>query len=431
VRHLRLTIAAPALAAALLFAGCGSGEKAKPRTVARGSSPAAASSARSNQPSSPAARPAATQAELATLRPFAASSPWNTLVTDNPVDPNSARYLRLVVQRIGTVETGNRQVTQQVTSHHSAFYINTQHWAPPIVDVSGGRPTQFVCRQLPANCGDLVPTLDAPADVSPLPQYDGWFTVTDRAHGVAYDFWRARRSRVGTTISYQFARRWDLNGPGFLKPTIVSARGSGLPLFAGVILPQEIRAGSIPHALAIALPGPAQRNYVQPASRTDGVGVSTSLPEGARIRLRPGFRIGKVPTGADGRAAQVIVTALERYGAIVVDRASVPTLFAQQNANWTVPADRTRSTTVSASDAVANGTVQADSSSPTGLSIVGATGTTGVVPPVTTKIAHPTPLLQGNELQGLTMADFDVVLLPGELQDPPPSEFRVNDLATP
>ena len=59
-----------------------------------------------------------------------------------------------------------------------------------------------------------------------------------------------------------------------------------LPLFAGMIDPQQASKGTINHALAIAIPGLARRNYVQPASVTDGVGRLESLPAGARIRLR-------------------------------------------------------------------------------------------------------------------------------------------------
>ena len=72
---------------------------------------------------------------------------------------------------------------------------------------------------------------------------------------------------------------------GYLPPKAPSARGSGLPLFAGIITPADIRSGAIRHALAISVPGPAATNYVQPASVTDGNGRTTSLPEGARLRL--------------------------------------------------------------------------------------------------------------------------------------------------
>ena len=133
-------------------------------------------------------------------------------------------------------------------------------------------------------------------------------------------------------------KAWALDGPGFQPPTGVSARGSGLPLFAGLITPEEVRAGRIEHALAISIPGAAQRKYVQPASRTDGTGSLRSVPEGARLRLRPGAEKKLTHTfvrnGTERETARTIITALERYGAIVVDRSAAPTMYAQRNADW-------------------------------------------------------------------------------------------------
>jgi hypothetical protein len=431
--------AATVLAAALALTACGGARQTPTKTVTTVTRAPASAGAQTTGTAGTTGQ-SASDASLAALRPFAATSPWNTPVDTSAVDPNSTRYMRaLVTQRIGTVETGNRQVSQTVRTLPGALFVNTFKWAPPIVDVSGGRPTHIVCRQLPGNCGDPVSTLNVPTNVSPLPQYDGWFTVTDRSRGVAYDFWRARRSADGGTISYQIARRWDLNGPGFLKPTEVSARGSGLPLFAGVIVPQEIRAGAIDHALAIALPGPAQRNYVQPASRTDGIGSLSSLPEGARIRLKASFRLGRVPTGANPKAAAAIVAALKRYGAIVVDRARVPTLFAQQNFDWTAPADGLAASTVATVGVTGAGstttstpalaTVTPDATSPTGLSLAASNAPSVLAP--TRGVAHPIPLLQGNELQGVTISDFEVVQLPPILQDPPLDVIRVADVMSP
>ena len=57
-------------------------------------------------------------------------------------------------------------------------------------------------------------TLATPAATKPDPRYDGWLSVIDREKGVAYDFWRARR-QSDDTISYQFAKTWKLDGPGF------------------------------------------------------------------------------------------------------------------------------------------------------------------------------------------------------------------------
>ncbi len=176
-----------------------------------------------------------------------------------------------------------------------------------------------------------------PPDACPDPRYDGWMTVIDNTTNTAYDFWRARCEADGS-ISYHYVKAWALDGPGFQQPGEVSARGSGLPLFAGLITPEEVRDGRIDHALAISVPGAAARRYVQPASRTDGNGLAESLPEGARIRLRRGAQKHLTDTfvrnKVERRTAKTIITALRRYGAIVVDRSAAPTMYAQRNANW-------------------------------------------------------------------------------------------------
>ena len=116
---------------------------------------------------------------------------------------------------------------------------------------------------------------------------------------------------------------------------------------------------------------------MQPASSTDGNGDAEAVPEGARIRLKADVvpdrprdpRTGKLLrfTAQQRRMADAIVLALRTYGAIVVDRAEVPTLYAQRD-------------------------VTAD-------------------------------LIRGNELQGLTLDDFEVVDV-GQRYPYPPTEGR-------
>lgn len=310
---------------------------------------------------------------LAEQRLFSETSPWNQRVDAEPVDPDSDRMIDRAQYRVGVVEdaTGVRTAPRRIDD---PLYINTESWTVPVV--AGGEPTAVVCRQAQCGDGDDTLTLTIPADVDPDPRYDGWFTIVDAGEDVAYDLWRARRED-DDSISYHYMKRWALGGPGYQEPGEVSARGSGLPLFAGLIRPRELEAGLIEHALAISVPGPAQGSYVSPASSTDGNGETTSLPEGARIRLRADVvperprdpRSGKlIPlTAQQRRLADAIVLTLRTYGAIVVDRAEVPTLYAQRD--------------------------------------------------VTSE------LINGNELQGLTLDDFEVVEL-GQRHDYPPIERR-------
>ena len=320
------TLRAPALGLALVvslssLAACGSSDDGSGRTPAADASASASTSS----------------ADRTDARFFADSSPWNTRVDTLPTDPQSGRMIGLAAQRVGVVETGGVLRTQEI-SVDDPLYINTEAWTTPVV--SGGVPTSVVCRQIVCGDGDDEITLDIPDDVDPDPRYDGWFTVFDAAHHVAYDLWRARREDDGS-ISYHYMKKWDLDGPGFGAPQEVSARGSGLPLFAGLIRPDELENGLIDHALAISLPGPAAGSFVSPASSTDGNGDASSIPEGARIRLKADAiiapardpRTGELikMTAQQRRMADAIVAALRTYGAIVVDRATVPTLYAQRD----------------------------------------------------------------------------------------------------
>jgi hypothetical protein len=314
---------------------------------------------------------------------FSASSPWNNRADGDSVDPKSDKMITKAKVRVGVCEEENAVDDLRLCERpiNEGLYINTEAWTTAVV--VGGEPTDVVCRQLKCGDGDDTVVLNIPVDVDPDPRYDGWFTIFDTSHSVAYDLWRARRESDGS-ISYHFMREWDLNGPGYGAPQAVSARGSGLPLFAGLIGPDELERGLIEHALAISLPGPASTFFVQPASSTDGNGSEHSIPEGARIRLKADVELSrpidprtKKPiklTAQQQRYADAIVAALRTYGAIVVDRAAVPTLYAQRDVTATY--------------------------------------------------------LDGNELQGLHLDDFEVIKLGRRYAYPPEEAVDENGLIT-
>ncbi|GAB3201069.1 hypothetical protein GCM10027062_22190 [Nocardioides hungaricus] len=312
---------------------------------------------------------------------FNDSSPWNQRIDTVRIDPDSDNMIDRAQERIGVLEGPNGSFNETRTLVDDGLYINTTRWTVPVV--AGGRPTQLVCRQLVCGDGADTTTLNIPDDVDPDPRYDGWYTVFDTSASVAYDLWRARREDENT-ISYNYMRKWDLDGPGFSPPWTEGARGSGLPLFAGLIRPGELESGEINHALAISLPGPAANVFVQPASSTDGNGRKNSIPEGARIRLKRDVVLPQPVDPITGkkirltkqqqRLADAIVACLRTYGAIVVDRAAVPTLYAQRD--------------------VTDG------------------------------------LIRGNELQGLTLEDFEVLPL-GRTYRYPPDEKDLAELADP
>jgi hypothetical protein len=368
-------------AVCLLLAACGSA--GKPTTSKTTTSKTSAAAKTTRTASTQAAQTTGASAYVSDVpvptgegfsgRFFDAGSPWNTQDLYAPAGVRSSAMIAAAMREVQAVEQPDGRLPKpEATTVDAGLYINTTAWTDSVVQ--GGPLTALHCRQL--ICGDDhgITQLPVPAGVSPNPLYDGWFTIISANGHTAYDLWRARRLADGS-ISFQYMRIWNLDGSGYGTPGQSSARGSGLPLFAGLIRPQELQNGQIDHALAIAVPAPATRNYVSPASTTDGNGATDSLPEGARIRLKAGVQLNPgAPLGRQRqRLAQALMWTLRNYGAIVVGRAAVPTLYAQGNVT--------------------------------------------------------SSMLVGNELQSLHLTDFQVVQLPAELQDPSTSQPTVSSFA--
>jgi hypothetical protein len=322
-------VAARGVLATLLVAalgGCGASTSTKPvaPAPAAGARPAAEEGLAVSRGTLVPARPVRTDLsalERETLpRIFAADSPWNEAVDVLPSAADSAALLALASQPAGGPASGG-----------SGVYVNTTRWTDTLVTDQNGVATRVFCRQVQCG-GDAVglTSLSIPPRVSPDPRFDGWFTVFDTRRNVAYDLWRARRQADGS-VSFEYVKKWNLAGSGYQPPYSTGVRGSGLPLFAGLITLADMRSGHIDHALAMSVPGPARGSFVSPASATDGDASPGSLPEGARLRLRPGFVLRGLPRGANRRVVGAILSALTKYGAIVVDRAAVATLYAQRD----------------------------------------------------------------------------------------------------
>lgn len=271
--------------------------------------------------------------------PFSTSSPWNRSIETATVDADSNRMIRIGARSPVERKENDRLVALR---NRRNLYINmdTTAWTPGVFRVGVGRRVRLVCRQV--HCGravDAVPSaLVLPDDAVPDSGHDGWLILVDEERRIAWDLWRARR--VGQTISYAFARRWSLTSSGAgtprseTYPRTPSLRGSGLPLIGGLIRPKELRSGRISHALAIAIPGPAASTFVAPATTTNGLSGSGSVPQGARLRLKP-EALARVQQSKNRLPGAITVAqTLYTYGAIVVDRADAPTLYAQRNGDY-------------------------------------------------------------------------------------------------
>ena len=207
------------------------------------------------------------------------------------------------------------------------------------------RAGRWSCPRRPAPCG-------------PQATYaDGHLVLYQPETFTAYDFWQATTVRdkrchsrggglVGTTILEAGAVDFfDVRGPGANPDGYYSARATGTPLLAGLILPEDVESGRIAHALAFALPGlrntspdpnePLPSDYFYPASTAETGYYNTNpraLAAGQRLRLKQNLVDAEGKPLDESRLAPItrlFLDALRTYGAYLVDNAGGFTFYAE------------------------------------------------------------------------------------------------------
>ncbi len=252
----------------------------------------------------------------ARLTPIAGSffagprSPWTApVLPDAAADPGSAAYVTRLAQLKPAVSIRNFTIPVFVADTRSPRYTiqPTVAWAPPGYTVQAPIPDH------------------AQAD----PAEDGHLVVLDRPTRCVYEFYQARRTPNGWTAGWANATPADGNG---IYPDGLSTRASGLSSAAGLIWPEELRAGVINHALVFAYPYTRTGGPVGLATRSDGRTTDdTALPIGARLMLDPTINIEALNLTP---ANKTIAKALQRYGMILADTRGALTLFAVHPASF-------------------------------------------------------------------------------------------------
>ncbi len=109
---------------------------------------------------------------------------------------------------------------------------------------------------------------------------------------------------------------FDLDSNRLRPETWTSADAAGLPILPGLVRWDEVKAGSIRHAIRFTVSCTTDA-YVWPARHEAGVDDPECPPMGARFRLKADF-------GLDGFSprARTILRAMQRYGLMVADNGS-------------------------------------------------------------------------------------------------------------
>jgi len=107
---------------------------------------------------------------------------------------------------------------------------------------------------------------------------------------------------------------WRLRSNALRPAGWTSADAAGLPIFAGLARWDEVRRGTIDHALRFTA-RETRRAFVYPARHYASDSNDPSLPPmGLRVRLKASVEVGGFPP-----QARVVLTALKRYGMILAD----------------------------------------------------------------------------------------------------------------
>jgi hypothetical protein len=139
--------------------------------------------------------------------------------------------------------------------------------------------------------------------------------LVDRDACRLYELYAARHGAAGWHAGS--GAIWSLRSNHVRPAGWTSADAAGLPILPGLARYDEVRAGTIRHALRFTVPR-TRRAYVYPARHYASASTDPELPPmGLRVRLRAGFDTSGFP-----RQARIVLEALERYGMILADNGS-------------------------------------------------------------------------------------------------------------
>ena len=250
---------------------------------------------------------------------FPASSHWNRRVDRLPVHARSDAI-------VGTI--GRAQHV------HADFGSGRWDGGPigiPYVVVDGDQPRVPVRFDYAGESdrGRYPIPRGAPVEGGRGADGDRHVIVVDRSRCQLHELFAAYPEDGGRRWRAGSGARWDLRSNRLRPRGWTSADAAGLPILPGLARYDEVRRGSIDHALRITVPR-TRRAYVYPARHFASDLRDPDLPAmGQRVRLRRGFDLSRYPP-----QARVVLRTLKRYGALVADNGSAWYVSGAPSPGW-------------------------------------------------------------------------------------------------
>lgn len=254
-------------------------------------------------------------AVLSGLQVFPPDNPWNQVVTNWPLHPNSKN----IVASIGT--------EKPLRYNPDMSFVLVPADQPRVAVKLIGYPDESDKGPYPVP--ENVPIEGWPADYQRNPRFrsltledvqrdklklggDRHGLVVDPVNRMLYEFYTLRKTDAGWQASQ--ASIFDLKSNALRPAGWTSADAAGLPIFPAVVRYDELKRGSINHALRVTV-RKTRRAYIAPATHFASRQTDPNFPRmGERLRLRQDFDVSSFSP-----EVRTILQALKKYGMFVAD----------------------------------------------------------------------------------------------------------------
>jgi hypothetical protein len=250
---------------------------------------------------------------------FPASNPWNQRVDKLPAASDSGTIVR-------SIGPGDPVHADFGSGLYGGGAIGI-----PYTTVSG-RQRKVRVRFDYADESDKGPypiPRNAPIEGGRKSSGDRHVIVVDRGRCRFYELYAAYPVNGGRSWRAGSGAIWSLRSNKLRPAGWTSADAAGLPILPGLARYDEVRRGSIDHALRFTVER-TRRAYVYPARHFASSLTDPALPPmGLRLRLKASFDTSRFP-----RQSRIVLNALKRYGMIVADNGSNWFISGAPSSGW-------------------------------------------------------------------------------------------------
>jgi hypothetical protein len=269
---------------------------------------------------------------LATAGPTATPRP----VTPGPTAPPPAPTSGAPCYVLPSSNVWNQPVSGLPVASNSAAMINAigagAYLHPDFDAVGDGIPYNMVDSSTPTYNVSFDYADESDPGPYPIPSSprieggsDAHLLAIDLGRCKLWELYAVRRSGSGWAAGSGAV--FDLRSNALRPEGWTSADAAGLPIFPGLVRYEEVLTGEIDHAIRFTAPNTC--GYIYPARHLTADPCSNLPPMGLRVRLK-----ASVDISSFGPHAQVVLTALKRYGMILADNGSPWYISGVPSSSW-------------------------------------------------------------------------------------------------